>query len=113
MKKSHAVGGIAGAVAALSLVLSRRRTGAAPRLPTWKIVVAVLLLLTVSAVLASLMFVNPHMRDQPKAMPFRALLSAAPVATQLRADAHRSDLPVGPEPVRGRAVPGHARRYRP
>ncbi len=91
MKKSRAVALIGSAVAALYLVFFRRRAGAEsgepPRLPTWKIVVPIVLFFMVAGALIYLMFVNPRMRDQPKATPFQAVLPAAPEMTVAVAEA--------------------------
>jgi len=91
MKKSRAVAVIGDAVAAFYLMLFRRRAGAEsgepPRQPTWKIVAPIVLLLVVAGALIYLMFVNPRMRNQPKATPFQALLPSAPEASVAIAEA--------------------------
>jgi mono/diheme cytochrome c family protein len=85
MKTSRAVALLASAAAALYLMFLGRRadaeSGEPPRLPTWKIVIPIILFLMGAGALIYLMFVNPHMRDQPKATPFQALLPPAPEVT--------------------------------
>jgi mono/diheme cytochrome c family protein len=85
MKRSRALALLTGALAAVYLMIFRRRTGAEsgapPRLPTWKIVVPIILFLMFAGALIYLMFVNPRMRNQPKATPFQALLPSPPEVT--------------------------------
>jgi mono/diheme cytochrome c family protein len=95
MKKTRAGAFFAGAAMALYLIWSglrasgRSPTGSGERAGRGLVKIAIPLVLFLAATVAVfyLIFVNPRMRDQPKATPLRALLPATPEGTVAVAEA--------------------------
>jgi hypothetical protein len=109
MKKRRIIAAFAGAAGGLYLVLSGLRAGRRPqapgfgpppRIPSWMIVLPVLLSLMVAGALIYVMFINPHMRNQPKATPYRALIP--PLPAQIMA----TEVVAAPEPPLELTPPG-------
>jgi hypothetical protein len=88
MRTRRIIAAFAGAAGGLYLMLSGLRAGGRPktpgfgpppRVPSWMIVLPMILSLMVVGALIYVMFINPRMRNQPKATPYRALIPAPPV----------------------------------